>query len=209
LRVNATLGFGRSHIGPLISRFALQYPQVDVQLQLSVDPPALTDDAFDVCIRFGPPPDTRVVARKIASNQRLLCAAPSYIASHGEPSNPSDLLGHNFISIRQGGEAYGVIRLSRGRSGKTETIKTRGNLTTNDGSIAVQWALDGHGILMRAEWDIRSYLVKGELKQVLPQFHTPDADIYAVYPVQHKTAARVRAFVDFMVESFSPKVGAL
>jgi DNA-binding transcriptional LysR family regulator len=209
LRVNATLGFGRSHIGPLISRFALQYPQVDVQLQLSVDPPALTDDAFDVCIRFGPPPDTRVIAKKIASNQRLLCAAPSYIARHGEPSNPSDLLGHNFISIRQGGEAYGVIRLSRGRSGKTETIKTRGNLTTNDGSIAVQWALDGHGILMRAEWDIRSYLAKGELKQVLPQFHTPDADIYAVYPVQHKTAARVRAFVDFMVESFSPKVGAL
>ena len=61
---------------------------------------------------------------------------------------------------------------------------------------------------MRAEWDMRSYLAKGELKQVLPQFHTPDADIYAVYPVQHKTAARVRAFVDFMVESFSPYEGA-
>ena len=65
LRVNATLGFGRSHMGPLISRFVQQYPQVDVQLQLSVDPPSLSDDAFDVCIRFGPPPDARVIARKI------------------------------------------------------------------------------------------------------------------------------------------------
>jgi DNA-binding transcriptional LysR family regulator len=91
LRVNATLGFGRSHIGPLMGRFVRQYPQVDAQLQLSVDPPALSDDAFDVCIRFGPPPDTRVIARKIASNQRLLCAAPAYIAQHGEPKSPADL----------------------------------------------------------------------------------------------------------------------
>jgi DNA-binding transcriptional LysR family regulator len=203
LRVNSTLGFGRSHVGPLISRFTQQYPQVDVQLQLSVDPPALTEDAFDVCIRFGPPPDTRVISRKIANNQRLLCAAPSYIARHGEPSSPADLVRHNFISIRQGGEAYGVIKLSRGRSGKTETIKTRGNLTTNDGSIAVQWALDGHGILMRAEWDIRTYLAQGQLVQILPQFRTPDADIYAVYPAQHKSAARVKAFVHFIVQAFS------
>ncbi len=204
LRINATLGFGRSHVGPLISRFVQQYPQVDAQLQLSVDPPALTDDAFDVCIRFGPPPDTRVIARKIASNQRLLCASPDYLARHGEPKTPADLARHNFISIRQGGEAYGVLKLTRGRQGKTETIKTRGNLTTNDGGIAVQWALDGHGILLRAEWDIRAHLAKGQLVQVLPQYRTPDADIYAVYPAQHKTAARVRAFVDWVAEAFRP-----
>ena len=204
LRVNATLGFGRSHIGPLISRFVQQYPQVDAQLQLSADPPSLTDDAFDVCIRFGPPPDTRVIARKIADNQRLLCASPAYVALHGEPKTPADLAQHNFISIRQGGEAYGVIKLSKGRQGKAETVKTRGNLTTNDGSIAVQWALDGHGILLRAEWDIRHHLAQGQLLQLMPQFHTPDADIYAIYPAQHKSAARVRAFVDFVAEAFKP-----
>jgi LysR family transcriptional regulator, transcriptional activator for dmlA len=204
LRVNATLGFGRSHIGPLISRFVQQYPQVDAQLQLSADPPSLTDDAFDVCIRFGPPPDTRVIARKIADNQRLLCASPAYVALHGEPKTPADLAQHNFISIRQGGEAYGVIKLTKGRQGKAETVKTRGNLTTNDGSIAVQWALDGHGILLRAEWDIRHHLAQCQLLQLMPQFHTPDADIYAIYPSQHKSAARVRAFVDFVAEAFKP-----
>jgi DNA-binding transcriptional LysR family regulator len=204
LRINATLGFGRSHIGPLIGLFARQYPQVEAQLHLSVDPPSLSDDAFDVCVRFGPPPDTRVIARKIADNQRLLCAAPSYIERHGEPKTPADLTRHNFISIRQGGEAYGVLKLTRGKQGKTETIKTRGNLTTNDGSIAVQWALEGHGILLRAEWDIRHHLVQGQLVQLLPQFFTPDADIYAIYPAQHKSAARVRAFVDFVAEAFKP-----
>jgi LysR family transcriptional activator of dmlA len=91
LRVNATLGFGRSHVAPLISRFVRKYPQVEVQLQLSVNPPPLTDDSFDVCIRFGAPPDARVIAKYIAPNRRLLCAAPAYLAKHGMPKVPNDL----------------------------------------------------------------------------------------------------------------------
>ena len=202
LRVNATLGFGRSHVAPLISRFVRKHTQVEVQLQLSVNPPALTDDSFDVCIRFGAPPDTRVIARRIAPNRRLLCASPAYLGRHGEPKVPHDLTRHNCIGIRQGDEAYGVWRLSSGRGRRVEAIKTRGNLATNDGEIAVIWALDGHGILMRAEWDIERYLRSGRLVQVLGAYHTPDADIYAVYPQRHQSAARVRAFVDFVALSF-------
>ncbi|MEJ8849274.1 LysR substrate-binding domain-containing protein [Variovorax rhizosphaerae] len=204
LRVNATLGFGRSHVAPLISKFVREYPQVEVQLQLSVNPPPLTEDAFDVCIRFGAPPDSRVIARHIAANRRLLCAAPAYLAKHGIPKVPNDLTKHNCIGIRQGEEAYGVWRLSsgRGRSANTEAVKTRGNLATNDGEIAVNWALDGHGILMRAEWDIERYLQNGRLVRVLPQYDTPDADIHAVYPQRHQLAARVRAFVDFVALAF-------
>ena len=207
LRVNATLGFGRSHIAPLISRFVRQHPQVDVQLQLSVNPPALTDDAFDVCIRFGVPPDARVIARHIAPNRRLLCAAPAYLAKHGTPKVPNDLTRHNCIGIRQGEEAYGVWRLTSGRGARatTEAVKTRGSLATNDGEIAVHWALDGHGILMRAEWDIERYLKSGRLVQVLRQYHTPDADIHAVYPQRHQLAARVRAFVDFVALSLQQR----
>lgn len=210
LRVNATLGFGRSHVAPLISRFVRKHPKVEVQLQLSVNPPALTDDSFDVCVRFGVPPDLRVIARHIAPNRRLLCASPAYLAKHGTPRVPNDLCQHNCIGIRQGEEAYGVWRLASGRSksGLTETIKTHGNLATNDGEIAVNWALDGHGILMRAEWDIERHLRNGRLVQVLPQYHTPDADIYAVYPQRHRMAARVRAFVDFMALSFTQKAAA-
>jgi LysR family transcriptional regulator, transcriptional activator for dmlA len=205
LRVNATLGFGRSHMAPLISRFVRKYPQVEVQLQLSVNPPPLTDDSFDVCIRFGPPPEARVIARHIAPNRRLLCAAPAYLAKHGTPKVPNDLTKHNCIGIRQGEEAYGVWRLAsgRGRNATSEAVKTRGNLTTNDGEIAVRWALDGHGILMRAEWDIERHLKSGRLVQVLPQYYTPDADIHAVYPQRHQLAARVRAFVDFVALSFN------
>jgi LysR family transcriptional regulator, transcriptional activator for dmlA len=210
LRVNATLGFGRSHVAPLISRFVRKHPQVEVQLQLSVNPPPLTEDSFDVCIRFGAPPDSRVIARYITANRRLLCASPAYLAKHGLPKAPNDLARHNCIGIRQGEEAYGVWRLTsgRGKGAITEAVKIRGNLTTNDGEIAVNWALEGHGILIRAEWDIERYLRNGRLVHVLPHYHTPDADIHAVYPQRHQLAARVRAFVDFVALSFSQQAAS-
>ncbi len=200
LRVNATLGFGRSHIGPAISRFVALHPQIEVQLQLSVAPPPITDDTYDVCIRFGEPPDARVVARKLAANRRLLCAAPAYIERHGMPATPQELAQHNCIGIRQGDEAYGVWRLTnrRGSGREAQAVRIHGNLTTNDGEIAVKWALDGHGILMRAEWDIRDYLAQGRLMQVLPDFATPAADIYAVFAQRHQLSARIRAFVAFL-----------
>ena len=205
LRVNATLGFGRMHVAPVISRYVARYPEVDVQLQLSANPPALTGDEFDVCIRFGDPPDARVLAKRLAPNRRLLCAAPKYLAKRGQPKVPHDLTRHNCIGIRQGDEAYGVWRLSarKGVKLRSEAVKIRGNLTTNDGEIAVNWALDGHGIVMRAEWDIERYLQSGRLVQVLPQYYTPDADIYAVYPQRHQLSTRVRAFVDFISLAFA------
>ncbi|MDP3758994.1 MAG: LysR family transcriptional regulator [Ramlibacter sp.] len=201
LRVNTTLGFGRSHIAPLVSQFAKAHPRIQVQLQLTVDPPPLTDDAFDVCVRFGEPPDARVVARQLAPNRRLLCASPAYLERNGTPKSPADLAQHNCIGIRQGDQAYGVWRLASGR--RAETVKVRGNLSSNDGEIAVSWALAGHGIVMRAEWDVARYLRSGRLKQVLENWKTPPADIHAVYPQRHHVSARVRTFVDFLAAHFA------
>jgi LysR family transcriptional regulator, transcriptional activator for dmlA len=205
LRINATLGFGRVHVAPVIAQYVWKYPEVDVQLQLSAHPPPLTDDSYDVCVRFGEPPDARVIARRLAPNRRLLCASPKYLATHGTPKFPHDLTRHNCIGIRQGDDAYGVWRLSSGRSEKprTEAIKVRGNLTTNDGEIAVGWALEGHGILMRAEWDIQRYLASERLVRVLPQYQTPGADIYAVYAQRHQLSTRVRRFVDYLGAAFA------
>lgn len=205
LRINATLGFGRSHVAPVISRFVRAHPQVEVRLQLSVHPPPLADDAFDVCVRFGAPPESRVIARRLAANRRILCASAAYLARAGTPRQPSDLQRHDCIGIRQGDEAYGVWRLSAGRgdAARTETVHIGGHLTTNDGEIAVNWALDGHGILMRAEWDVERYLRSGRLVTVLPQYRTPEADIYAVWPERHRMSARVRAFVDTLAAALA------
>lgn len=209
LRVNATLGFGRSHIAPLISQFVRKYPKVDVQLQLSVNPPPLGEDLFDVAFRFGPPADSRGIARLIAPNRRILVASPAYLKRFGTPAAPRDLQRHNCIGIRQGDEAYGQWRFAPIRgpraSAKTESVKIRGNLTTNDGEIAVNWALDGHGILLRAEWDVERYLASGRLVQVLAAYASPDADIYAVYSQQHRSSVRVKTLVEFVAAAFGQR----
>lgn len=209
LRVNATLGFGRSHIAPLIAEYVKKFPQVDIQLQLSVNPPAITDDAYDVCFRFGHPPDSRTIAKLIAPNKRILAASPSYIKKHGEPKSPNDLIKHNCIGIRQGDEGYGLWRFSnsKGKSKRefSDSVKVRGNLTTNDGGIAVNWALDGNGIVLRAEWDVSQHIKSGKLIQVMKNYETPDANIYAVYAERHKTSVRVKTLIDFAIEAFGEK----
>jgi DNA-binding transcriptional LysR family regulator len=206
LRVNATLGFGRSHIAPLISQFTKSHPKVDVQLQLSVNPPPSGDDTFDICFRFGNPPDSRSIARFIAANKRVVVASPAYIKKFGTPKTPEDLTKHNCIGIRQGDEAYGLWRFttSKGKTKEPQTynIKIRGNLTTNDGGVALNWALDGHGVLLRAQWDVEKYLQSGRLIEVLPQYQSPDADIYAIYAERHRTSVRVKALIDFVEAAF-------
>jgi DNA-binding transcriptional LysR family regulator len=203
LRVNATLGFGRNHVAPLLSQFRKRYPGVDVQLQLTVAPPALTEDAFDVCVHFGEPPDARVIARPIAPNRRIVCASPAYIAEHGQPKSPADLSRHACIDIRHGDETHGVWRFQHGK--RVDTVKVNVHMSTNDGEIAVNWALDGHGIILRAEWDVARHIQAGDLRQLLGRHRTHAADIYAIYPPRHQVAGRVIAFVDFMQEAFAGK----
>jgi LysR family transcriptional regulator, transcriptional activator for dmlA len=201
LRLNATLGFGRTHIAPIISQFCKKYPEVEVQLQLSVNLPLASEDLYDVGIRFGRPPDSRVIAKLLGRSERILCASPAYLAKHGEPKLPGDLVRHNCIGIRQGAEAYGLWRLSS--KGEEKAVKARGNLSTNDGEIAVKWALDGHGIVMRSHWDVERHLKSGRLIQILSAYQTPEADIYAVFPARHQLTARVQLFIATLSEGLT------
>lgn len=200
LRVNATLGFGRTTIAPLVSAFARAHPQVEVQLQLTDAPLDLVATGFDVGIRFGELPDSRLSARRLMSNRRFLCASPAYLATQGEPQSPADLVRHACILHRQNDDAYGIWRLMRGRH--SETVKVRGTLSSNDGDVALGWALDGHGILIRSEWDLAKYLASGRLRVVLPDYALPPADLYTVYPARRHQPAKLRAFLDFLVGHF-------
>jgi DNA-binding transcriptional LysR family regulator len=201
LRVNAPLGFGRTYITPIVSRFIKQYPEVEVQLQLTDHPLSLVDDTFEIGIRFGEIPDARLVARRIAPNRRLVCAAPSYLKAHGVPKVPHDLVHHNCIVLRQNETAYGLWRFSKGKA--TETVKVRGTLSSNDGEVALNWVLAGHGLMLRAEWDIAKYVRTGRLVILLEDYATEPADIFAVYSERQARSPRVRAFTDFLVNSFA------
>lgn len=196
LKVNATLGFGRSYIAPIISKFERTYPDLEVQLLLTDRPMNLAEDAIDVGIRFGEPPDARVMARKIATNRRRIFASPSYLKAHGRPSTPNDLTTHNCLILRQDDSAYGLWRFSKGKT--SQTIKVRGSMSSNDGEVVLNWCLDGHGVLMRSEWDAAKFLRSGRLEVILDDYDLPSADIYAVYSQKQNLAAKIRVFIEFL-----------
>jgi DNA-binding transcriptional LysR family regulator len=200
LRVNATLGFGRTTIAPLVSSFAARYPEVEVQMEVTDRPVDLVESGFDLAIRFGALPDKRLNARRIMSNRRFLCASPGYLARHGTPRTLAELADHRCIIHRQNDDAYGIWRFMQGDD--TEVVKVQSMLSSNDGDIVLGWALDGHGILIRSEWDLARYLDSGRLKIVLPEFALPAADLFVYYPSQRNQTVRARAFIDFLVEHF-------
>jgi DNA-binding transcriptional LysR family regulator len=200
LRVNATLGFGRTVIAPLVSDYARLHPDVEVQLELTDRPVDLVELGFDLAVRFGAPPDGRLTARRLMTNRRFLCASPAYLARHGVPQRPADLATHRCIIHRQNDEAYGVWRFTRNR--ETDAVKVSGALGSNDGDIVLGWALDGHGILARSEWDLAKYLETGRLRRLLPAYTLAPADLFVYYPSRRHLSARVRTFIDFLTRHF-------
>lgn len=200
LRVNATLGFGRTTIAPLVSEFAKLHPHVEVQVELTDRPVDLVDGGFDMAIRFGTLPDQRLNARCLMTNRRFLCASPLYLAQYGTPATLADLAHHRCILHRQNDDAYGIWRFMHEQH--NEVMKVQGTLSSNDGDIVLGWALDGHGILIRSEWDLAKYLDSGRLKVVLPEFNLPSADLFVYYAGRLNQTARARAFIDFLVERF-------
>jgi len=200
MKVSATLGFGRRHVAPALSKFARAYPEVEVQLDLSDRPVNLVEQGYDVSIRLGELPDARLTARLLAPNKRLLCAAPTYLRRAGEPSQPGELQRHPCLFIRESDDTFGTWHLRSGT--RRESVKVRGPLSSNDGDCALTWALDGHGILMRSQWDAAPYLRSGRLRPILADWSLPGADIYLVFPTKANMSAKTRVFVDFMLKRF-------
>ena len=203
LKINATLGFGRQHIAPMLSKFSRAFPEVEVQLHLTDRPVNLVEQGFDASVRLGELPDARLTARLLAPNRRVLCAAPAYLKQAGEPATPRELQQHRCIFLRESDETYGTWHLRAGA--RQETVKVRGTLSSNDGEAALGWALDGQGILLRSQWDAAPYLRSGRLRPVLPDWSLPPADIYLVFPTKHHLSAKTRALVDFLLDGFKPR----
>lgn len=202
MRVAATLGFGRRHVAPALSRFARRYPEVEVQLHLTDRPVNMVEQGFDLQVRLGDLPDARLTARLLARNRRVLCASPDYLKRAGEPGAPRDLARHACLFIRESEETFGTWHLGAGA--RTETVKVRGPLAANDGECVLAWAVDGHGILMRSLWEAAPMLRAGRLVPVLPEWRLPSADIHAVFPTRSHLSAKTRALVDFMLAAFEP-----
>ena len=191
LRICSSTGFGRSRLAPALSELARQFPQLEIQVELFDRPVDLVEEGFQLDIRLGHVHEGNVIKRRIARNRRVLCAAPAYLARYGTPDQTlADLQNHRCIPIRERDQDFGRWEL-HGPAG-VAAIKVSGPLSANNGEIVRQWAIDGHGIILRSTWDVSRDFAAGLLAPVLLQYFQP-ADVWAVYPSGCRCRPRSRS----------------
>jgi LysR family transcriptional regulator, transcriptional activator for dmlA len=198
LRVCTSTGFGRHYVAPAVSQVALRHPDLHVQLEFLDRPVDLIGEGFDVDIRLGQVREQNLIARRIGSNTRVLCASPAFVARQKLPTTLSDLARLECIAIRERDQAFSFWRL-QGPNGE-ETVKVTGPLSANNGETAHEWALSGHGVILRSMWDVGRSIRSGQLLRILPDYFQ-EADVWAVYPSRVSSSAKVRVFVELLQES--------
>jgi DNA-binding transcriptional LysR family regulator len=203
LRVSAPMSFSILQLGPAIHTFMKRFPAVTVELHLDDRQVDLVEEGFDVAIRIGRLRDSNLIARKIAPTRQVICAAPSYLAKRGTPERPEDLLEHNCI-------LYSLLSAPRewrltDSEGQEHVVPVNGTLHSNNGLVNRAAAVAGGGIILMPTFYLGEQLRSGELKPVLCKFRPQELAVHAVYPERRNLMPKVRAFVDFIAETFGPE----
>lgn len=212
LRVTAPAGFGRRHVAPLLPRFREQHPKVTLSLNLSDRVVDVAAEGFDCAVRVGDLPDSSLVSVRLADNRRLCVATPAYLARHGTPLHPSDLMRHACLTLSSDasqtrGWAFSVP--ANGSAGQ-EVIHLRpsGPLDCSDGQVLHAWCLAGQGLAWRSTWEVEEDIAAHRLVPVLEAFAAPPNGIYAVFPQRKHLPLRLRLWLDYLKAQFArPDLG--
>jgi LysR family transcriptional activator of dmlA len=202
LRICSSFGFGRNMVAPAIAELIHRYPDIEICFEVFDHLIDIASEGFDIDIRVGDEIAGDMVAKRLASNHRVLCAAPGYLKRQGYPRSVADLAEHDCLAIKERDLQFGVWTLHNGR--QEETVKVTGPLSSNNGEIVLRWALEGKGIALRSIWNAHSYIERGELVRLLPSYRQ-DANIWAVYPMRLTSSAKVRVCVEYFEEYFRTK----
>ena len=198
LAITASSMFGRMHVAPIVFDFLAQHPQVAVR-GLFVDRVVnLLDEAVDVAVRIARLPDSGLTAVPVGALRRVVVASPAYLARHGEPADPAELVRHAAVGFSQDGGASAPWVFYRGE--QREVVEPRSQLTANAGEIGIEAAIRGLGVARALAYQVDDHLLAGRLKIVLAPFEATPIPVHLVYAAGRKAPAKVRAFVDFAVE---------
>ncbi len=200
LKISAPTSFGRMHVAPHLKRFFDANPHISINLILSDEYQDLVGEGYDLAIRIGKLDDSSLVARRLAPVRRILCASAAYLEDHGAPETIADLDRH--LCLPAHNRAHWELNGPDG----TVTLKPEGPLTTNSSEVVREAVLSGLGIALRSTWDIGRELAAGQLVRVLPDWEGPrTTGLYAVYPSRQYLPAKVRVFIDFLVDLYGPR----
>lgn len=200
LKLTAPTAFGRLHVAPYLADFLERYPDLTLDIHLSDTFVDIIGEGFDLAIRVAALQDSSLVARKLAPNHRMLCAAPSYLERRGEPRSLADLAAHNCLA--PAAQEYWRLEGPDGQA----SVRVAGNIRTNSTELVREAMLAGVGIALRSTWDVGPELKSGRLRIVLPEYReSPEVAVHAVYPCRQYAPAKLRVFVDFLAALYGPE----
>jgi len=205
LKVALPASFGHRQIAPLVPRFAERYPKVRLALHLSDRAVNLVEEGYDLAIRIAELEDSSLAARKLAPNRRVICASPAYLDRHGTPRTPEELTRHSFL-VANWEHDFSMTLEYKDPQGRPGEVRVSGRYACDNWEVLREWAVAGLGIALKSTWDVRDHLDDGSLVSLCPGYiFDTDVAIYAVYPHRRYLAAKTRAFIDFLAESFGPE----
>ncbi|EGU56125.1 LysR family transcriptional regulator [Vibrio nigripulchritudo ATCC 27043] len=197
LRVTAPASFGRMHLMPVLKEFLSRYPDIQLDVRFSDAIVDLVEGGFDVAIRNAELKNSSLIARKLAPDNRILCASPDYLKEYGEPKTPDELKTHQCIHL------MGLDTWQFELGDKTLAVKTYSNFTADNGEAVRDACAEGLGVTINSTWSVYKHLKRGDLVQILADYPLKsDTAIWAVYPSSRQLAPKVRVFIDFLVESY-------
>ena len=201
IRLTTSVNFGVRHAAPAIAAFLGEHHDVRFDVSLSDRVVDLVEEGFDLAIRIGAPSADNLVARKLGETRLVPCASPGYLAEHGAPKTPEDLASHNCFTYEYVSPRH--LWRFRDRSGAERTVRVSGRLHCNNGDLLAEAAASGAGIVFEPAFIVGPEVRSGRLVPLLQDFEPPPVPIYALYPSRKHLSAKVRRFVEFLVERFS------
>jgi DNA-binding transcriptional LysR family regulator len=202
LIVAVPIAFGQRHINVHMLEFLARYPKIKLELRLTAQSVDFVTEQCDIWILIEEPKDSRLIARNLAPNRRIVCASPAYLERHGEPQTIQDLKRHNCLIIDRPNTR--VEQWHFNSPNGLEIVHVSGNVRSNDGEFIKNCVLSGIGIAIKSTWDVGPLLRKGDLVQILKAYEIPVTHIYALSLHGRHRARRISLFIDFLIEKFGP-----
>jgi DNA-binding transcriptional LysR family regulator len=204
LRVNAPVSFGQTYLTPILPGFMKRWPELRIELTLIDRFVDLIDEGFDLALRVAALDNSPLVARRLCEARHVVCAAPSYLEARGKPQRPADLARHDCLlySYLSTGDAWRFI----GPDGREFGVSVDGPLRANNGDALRHAAVAGLGIVYSPDFLMADMLQQGALVPILQDWRTPELAIQAVYPPGRPLGAKVRVFIDFLVDNLAASI---
>jgi len=200
ITVSAPASLGRRHIAPAVCNFLRQFPEVDIQIDLTDRIVNLQEGGYDLAIRIGELSDSTLIAKRLAADRQIIVAAPDYIARHGSPASPNDLTKRDCLML---GECR---QWSFRKDGDVTSVRIKGRLQSNNGELLYHAALDGQGIFRTSQLQVADEIQRGTLVQLLGDYGVSSSSaIWAVYPSSKHVLPKLRVFLDFLADWFRAK----